>query len=288
MKVIKGLAIFSLIAMGFGACFDPPEYPITPTIEFNRIEYMDAAYDTLRLFIDFKDGDGDLGLETDDPIYRSAPFNDAFFYQEDNGELSQLTSSSVSTQLLDIIDIPDPSKGKLVFPRTRKKAEYADDVPPWVFPYVCTNFNERTILIKKDDEAVLDNFTERVPVTFSGVDYLQITDTLYFEPNPTHYNIEVRFYIKNGNDYDLYDWRTDGCDRSKNVGQTFDARFPFLTEGGSTLEGTLRYNMISLGFKEVFGNKTLRLEIKIRDRALHESNTIVTRDFSLLEILKKK
>jgi hypothetical protein len=287
MKVIKGLAFCSVIAIGFGSCFDPPEYPTTPTIEFKKIEYVDAAWDSLFLYIDFKDGDGDLGLKSGDPLYRSAPFNDAFFYQENNGSLKQLTTYSLSTQILDIIDIPDPNLGDLVFPRTKKKALYSDDVPNYIFPYTCTNFNFRTILIEESDAAAIDNLTQRKEFIFEGVKYLEITDTLYFDPNPNHYNIEVRFYVKNGEDYDLYDWRSDGCNRATNVGQTFDARFPFLSEDENTLEGTLKYGMYSLGFKETFGNKTLRLEVRIRDRALHESNVLVTRDFNLLDILKK-
>jgi hypothetical protein len=287
MKVIKGLAFFFLIVIGIGSCFDPPEYPTTPIIEFSKIEYVDAAWDSLFLYIDFKDGDGDLGLKTDDPVYRSAPYNDAFFYQENNGSLRQLSTYSLSTQVPDIIEITDPASGDLVFPRTKKKAMYADDVPNYAFPYTCTNFVYRSILIEEADAAVLDNVTPRKAVTFEARNYIEITDTLYFDPNPNHYNIEVRFYTKNGEDYDLYDWRSDGCNRVTNVGQTFDARFPVLSEDQNTVEGTLKYGMYSLGFKETFGNKTLRLEIQIKDRALNKSNLVVTPDFSLLEILKK-
>jgi hypothetical protein len=286
MKVIKGLAFFSVIAIVFGSCFDPPEYPITPVIEFKKVEYVDAAWDSLFLYIEFKDGDGDLGLKTDAPEYRSAPFHDAFFYQENNGSLRQLSTISLSPQISDILVIDDPASGDLVFPRTRKKALYADDVPNYTFPFTCTNFVYRSILIEDTDAAVLDNITPRKEVTFDGKKYLEITDTLYFDPNPNHYNIEVRFYVKNGDTYDLYDWRSDGCNRVTNVGQTFDARFPELSEDENTVEGTLKYGMYSLGFKETFGNKTLRLEIQIKDRALHLSNRIITRDFTLLEILK--
>lgn len=292
MKIIKGLAFFSAIAIVFGSCFDPPVYPNTPEIEFDDIEYVDAQRDSLFLYINFKDGDGDLGLDPSDPKYRSFPFNDAFYYQENNGQLRQLFSIVEPESEKDVIIIDDPTSGDLVFPRTRKKAAYSGVVPPFTHPYFCTDFVRRSILIELADSAALDKIAKTQSITqvkYSNIDFLELTDTLYFQPNPDHYNIEVDFFVKNGNDYVEYDWRKDGCDRITYTGQSFDARFPMFTDKeGSTLEGNLKYGMYSLGFKEIFGNKTLRLEITIKDRARNKSNKIVTKDFTLLEILKKK
>ena len=53
-----------------GSCFDPPQYSPVPLIEFDNIVFKDvtdpAASDSLILTIRFKDGDGDLGLSTDE------------------------------------------------------------------------------------------------------------------------------------------------------------------------------------------------------------------------------
>jgi len=60
--------IFSLlIILGFSACQKPPEYDNTPFIsQAADTEYIDVdAFDTLRIHLNFKDGDGDLGLEID-------------------------------------------------------------------------------------------------------------------------------------------------------------------------------------------------------------------------------
>jgi len=56
-----------VMAVALNACFKAPEFPITPEITFNDIVFKDvsglATADTLILTINFKDGDGDLGLD---------------------------------------------------------------------------------------------------------------------------------------------------------------------------------------------------------------------------------
>lgn len=47
------------------------------------------------------------------------------------------------------------------------------------------------------------------------------------------------------------------------------------------LEGTLEYALTSVGLKATFGAKTLRLKIRIRDRAPNVSNEIQTEPFRL-------
>jgi len=59
---------------------------------------------------------------------------------------------------------------------------------------------------------------------------------------------------------------------------------PILTDKSRPLEGIIDYSMVSSGFMLLFGNKTLRLEVTIYDRALNSSNTVVTDDFKLEEI----
>ena len=50
------------------------------------------------------------------------------------------------------------------------------------------------------------------------------------------------------------------------------------------LEGEINYSMVSGGFSAIFGNKTLKLEVTIYDRALNASNTMETPEFRLEEI----
>jgi hypothetical protein len=287
MKISKGLAIFSLLCVVLSSCFDPPEFPSTPTIEFDKVQFVDAATDSLILYLKFKDGDGDLGLDNSDPKYINYPFNNTFFFQEHNGLLDTLytttTQSQGSNQLpYEILNIPNAANGKLVFPRTRKKPAYGT-LPT----YNCVDYEYlvgRNLLIKQADYAVLDKIvriTDTLKSTQTGLFYYQIQDTLLVATNPNHYNIEIDFLVKRGdNDFVEYDFRKEGCT------QSYDGRFPILAERSGALEGTLRYTMNSVGFVNIFSIKTLKLRIQIKDRALHRSNVIETPEFTLDKIRK--
>jgi hypothetical protein len=67
MKALKGILLFG-ISMGVTACFDPPEFPTTPEIDFEGIYFREARAvgerDTLMLTISFRDVNGDLGIIT--------------------------------------------------------------------------------------------------------------------------------------------------------------------------------------------------------------------------------
>ncbi|HEY9487315.1 MAG TPA: hypothetical protein VIQ51_03240, partial [Chryseosolibacter sp.] len=128
MKLIKGLGLLSFLAIITGSCFDPPEFPVVPQIVFDRVEFINSTdpsdFDTINLYIKFKDGNGDLGFNSDD---LSDPFHSANFYQENNGEIEPLTTVSgfIGRNEFDLLQIADPQKGKLVVFRTRKKPEYS-------------------------------------------------------------------------------------------------------------------------------------------------------------------
>lgn len=278
MKILKALIVF-LTMIYLGSCFDPPEFPIVPEIEYNRIEFVDAQTDSLILYIDFKDGDGDLGIDNQDLFYNSYPFNNLFFFQENNGKLDTLYTTIVTFQgnQYEVLDIPNPAQGKLVFPRTRKKPEYRTLLPA----FNCADYEyqfERNLIIEHDDLAALDNkvqFTDTLRPTNAPVFY-QIQDTLYTQVNPDHYNIEVDFYVDNGSGLTEFDWRRQFCT------QSFDGRFPPLSEReGVALEGTLRYAMNSVGLTELFSVKPLQLEVQIKDLARHRSRRIKTDIFTL-------
>jgi hypothetical protein len=294
MKLIKGLALLSFSLLVFGACFDPPEFPVVPQIEFDRVEFIDAAdpsvVDSLNLYLNFRDGDGDLGLSESDVM---PPFNDVFLYQENNGALTPLSTISgyVGANEFDLLVIPDPSKGKLVTVRTREKPEYS--FLPALNP-ACPDYETlagkvgsttpgdaigRRLLILKSDRAVLDPMVQIVDSIASegAIKYYQIKDMVYFAPNQDHYNIEVDFFIKDPAEpggFREFDWRKEFC-------TTFDGRFPVFSDKLNSIEGNLRYSMTSLGFTTLFSIKTLKLRVTIKDRALNTSNTIETPEFRL-------
>ena len=300
MKLIKGLGPLSFLALMVGACFDPPEFPVVPHIEFEDIEFIPARqpgdFDSLNLYLHFKDGDGNLGFYGEDDI--DSPYHDVFFYQENNGNIEPLTTrfGFLEGREYHLLEIPDPSKGDLVTYRTRQKPEYST-LPP---PVTCPGSNNiymknyeylggapepekpadgRWLLIRAEDKSALDPRTRLVD-SLPKVNpvFYQIRDSLYFTHNPAHYNIEVQFLIKDlqaPGGYTVFDWRDELC-------TTFDGRFPVFSDGENSIDGTLRYSMTSLGFKVLFSIKTLKLRVRIQDRDLNYSNWMETPEFTLI------
>jgi hypothetical protein len=108
----------------------------------------------------------------------------------------------------------------------------------------------------------------------------RVIDTVYYQKNPYYTNIDVEFWVKDGNDFKLFDWEKEFCTIS------FDQRFHILSDDVSPLSGNLQYSMVTSGMKTVFGTQTLKLKVRIRDRALNESNVIETPEFTLDKIKK--
>ncbi len=111
-----------------------------------------------------------------------------------------------------------------------------------------------------------------------------VEDTVYYERNPNYYNIFVQFFVKqNDGTFLEFNWLT--AFRYPNCGFAYHGRLPILSknlEKQIPLEGTIRYDLTSKGFKALFGAKTLKLRFWIQDRALNLSNISETNEFNLL------
>ncbi len=234
----KWMAIIALGVVLLAACFEPPQYAIIPTIEFDKIIFKDIANssepDSLILTITFKDGDGDLGI---DPSETNPPFNDKYYLR-----------------------FPD---GSYVTYATKRTDPRFDTLPAFVHPYNCINWEVKTVNSK--------------------------LDTFYIQLNPDHYNIFVKYFVKNNDgSFKEFDWQKEFF--YPNCGIPFHGRFPILSKdlGRKTpLDGSIRYGMASTGFLILFSIKTLKLEVVIQDRMFHKSDTITTPEFTLLSIKQK-
>jgi hypothetical protein len=75
---VLGLGLASL---SFSSCLSAPDYPVEPSIDFKSVAIglnptgPRTAIDTLKFSVDFRDGDGDLGLSDSD--IKVAPYNAA-------------------------------------------------------------------------------------------------------------------------------------------------------------------------------------------------------------------
>ncbi len=127
MHLIRGFALFAIILTGVSACFNPPEFPVEPQIEFESIEYkeygtgFDTEFDSLILTISFKDGDGDLGL---DPSENDEPYNNKFYFI---------------------------AGGQYITYETKRTNPNYDTLPAFVKPYNCINWE-----IYKENNVVKD------------------------------------------------------------------------------------------------------------------------------------
>jgi hypothetical protein len=110
------LALFSVIT----GCFEAPNFPDTPSIDFENVEFKQGAsiFDSLIISIHYEDGDGDLGLDQsfdNDPRY--AP-----------GSFVQFADQN----FVSVKDIGTPLSGVPGF----------DVAPPFIRPYSCVNWVE--------------------------------------------------------------------------------------------------------------------------------------------------
>ena len=303
MKAIRSTILFGIGLICFGACLNEPEFDNSPQITFESISFQKGSggvRDSLKVTINFKDGDGDLGQATDST---SPPYHQLNFFANDNGQLSPIPGTLISNFSLYrfrnskktpkkpsyYVEPPDAKRpGELI---TLASANQGFLLPPFESPYDCAandesylneNQNPDTIYIFRDfkyiirDKATIVDSLERIdnPNEY----YYAVVDYFYLKTNPAFYNIKVQFFIKNTDgSYTEYDWKKELC-------ATFDGRFPILAQKERPLEGTLTYSMTSVGFLTTFGSKTLKLRITIFDRALNSSNSVDTDDFRLDEI----
>lgn len=71
MRSIVGSVLVFLVIVGLDGCFTAPVYPVTPQISLIDLKFgkgTKALFDSIKLVINFKDGDGDLGLTSDDTL----------------------------------------------------------------------------------------------------------------------------------------------------------------------------------------------------------------------------
>jgi hypothetical protein len=257
MKTIWRLAIGFFLPAFAISCFNPPEYPVIPEIDFENISFIDVPDgstlsdgtlipDTLILKVNFKDGDGDLGLSDDDLQLsdETAKYAERFYFDKSGQKWVTDDASALGSDFLRY---------------SSKKSPPFDTLPNFVSPYDCINWE---ILTKTTGTTTVN------------------TDTVYFQLNPNHYNIFVDFLINDNGTYEEYDFRKELC-------TTYDGRFPILSKDLSQknpLQGTIRYAMEGTGFKFIFSIKTMKLRVRIQDRALNKSNIIETDPFTLSSI----
>jgi len=305
MKLVRSALLFVISVVLFSACFNPPEFSNSPFIEYKGIWLGKTVHneDSLVITLSFKDGNGDVGLNPTNPAHADSPYHDVNFFTNKAGQKSPLSATLVKNfsgyalgegkktpkEPSYFMRTPSKDSGPLIAFRDRDQGVSA--LPPYAESYKCAANSESylnqndtpdTIYIWKDDKHLIRDKTTKVDSLYrinNREEYFYAdVDYFYMQPNPGQYDIYVKFFIKNNDGgYTEYDWAKEFC-------ANYNGRIPILTDKQRPLEGIIDYSMVSSGFLVIFGNKTLRLEVTIYDRALNSSNTVVTNDFRLEDI----
>ena len=249
MKSLKSQISIILLTLGLSACFDPPTFPEIPVIEFNSLEYIDneLTVDSLMLRFDFEDGDGDIGLNSEDLLTPYHPFN---IIVDSEDTIVTLNTESVVPPLYEV----DPRGTRRLFSETDNRPVF--------------NCNDYQI-------TTYDFFG-------LGGDDL---DTFYISKNEFHNNMHIDFYKKQNGQYSLVNFSSQfndaQCINWDGRIPVFDSE-----NLGKSINGTISYALISSGFPIVLRNDTFKLEFYIYDRQLNKSNVVETRDFTLPDITR--
>lgn len=257
IKYFSPILLSVCILFVLNACYEIPSFPDTPAIGFEKVEFYDISSgpDSLLITISFTDGNGDLGLSSDetDIKYRDV---DYLFESVD----SQLTPDEVVTPR----DVGRDLTNFTGYPSSENINDLEFTVvPPYELPYSCTHWFIRP-----------------------KIEGTEIQDTVFFIPNRNQFNIFVDFLFRevNQSEFQKFDWL--GSDEFDNCGVPIDGRFPILQKSGdgAAIEGRLKYGFVSFGLIPLFDDRILKLRIQIQDRALNKSNIVESPEFTLKEI----
>lgn len=303
MKPIKS-ALFFVVISGFAfSCFDPPEFDDSPSIKFESKKFDNKKTsqddDILSITISFRDGDGDLGL--DNLLALDSPYQAINFLANDNGNLEPVSAFLISdfsnyrykkaryTPRDASYYIARPAKPvtELI---TYESRNQGFSLPPLDGQYTCvankeSYLNENsapdTVFISRNASYFIRDNVQIVDTLVSKTDpsdwYYVVKDFFYVNVNERHTNIKVQFYYSDNGTFVEYDFRKENC-------QTFDGRFPLLSDDNRALEGSITYDIKSSGLYDLLGDRLIILKVSVMDRAGRSSGTIETEPFRLDDI----
>lgn len=285
------------------ACVDAPEFDTSPRIEYEGLYFGKSpnGEDSLVVSVSFQDGDGDLGFGTG-PDVLDSPYHQINFFANDNGQMRAVPSTLIQTfagysykssgktpgNPSYFVHTPAGQVGELLTLASRNDGF---SLPPFSRPYDCYINEEAYLNEQQEPDTVFiwknDGYLIRDPLTIADTlvrngdpsqYFYAVVDYFYIRENPYYYNFKVEFLVKNPDDsFDEYDFRKEFC-------ETYDGRFPTITDRARALDGIINYSMVSSGFSPTFSIKTLKLAVTIYDKALNESNRVETPEFTLSEL----
>lgn len=116
----------------------------------------------------------------------------------------------------------------------------------------------------------------------TGISNVLVTaDTFLIERNERYYNIFIKTFYKPPGEDNFIEYKWEDAPYY----QTFDGRFPILNteDYDRPINGTLSYNLVSLGFRGIFRNYPMYIETYILDRAGNKSNVIQSEPIQIIQ-----
>lgn len=240
--------LFILVLIIFSSCNPTPNFPDNPVISLENIYFVEGNTDSLVVSLSFEDGDGDLGLNT-----INYPFHEFNYYSSVDGkELHKKASESSGKTIIDFL--PE------LITFAHKRTGEIDTLPPYTEPFSCTRWKTNAVI---------------PPFVFE--------DTLYYQRNPSYYNIFITFLVKEtvNSKFEVLDFDQIGC-----AFNSYNGRFPRMLDEDNekALEGVITYKMPGILLSDILERKIIKLKIQVFDRALNRSNVVETQEFILSEI----
>lgn len=246
-KLIKYFFVLISIPILFG-CYREQEISEVPYIEFRNLSYIPGqSYDSLVLSFYFEDGDGDVGLFSEETF---PPFHPFDYVIDSEDSIVTLNSDS-------------PPPYRLVTPGTGEEEFFSEvDNRP---AYNCDDY--AIIAIGQGEEAIDTFFIKKNEYHFNlHLKFLRKVNGVYRE-------VDLESAFGTSNCTISFDGRIPVFDE-----ETLDAKRP--------VRGTITYPMTSGGFPFIFGNDEFKIEFYIYDFERNMSNITSTPDLTLLGITK--
>ncbi len=257
MRWIRNFIGCLILMWVVGACLKQPENSVIPAIQLLSIDFkheFPAAADTLIVTLKFTDGDGDLGLNSDDSV--------------------------IFTSDTEYVDITTPYY--FVYDTLKNSVWYYTHSNNAKLPsgYKYVNYASKRLIHTDPFDTLPD------AINCKNWEYRSNpADTLYIQHNPYAYNFFMDIYEKNPDGtYTLFDPATYFTSLEQCSSNVFDGRFPIMSSDlgkKSSLDGNITYKYQSAALFLIFRTKTLKLKVHILDRAFHASNVVESDDFTI-------
>ena len=238
--------LIALVLISFNSCNRPPELPDEPIISFERIEFEI--------------------LNQGDPLFERNELRLTFNVSDGNGDLG-LDGSDGENNI-------GPYRRYTLVTENGIPVEFGQR--PFDPPFTCLDY-----VIEDSENSDLNGDED-------------LLDTLRIEFNQAQFNLDVDFFVKVNGQFEEVEMRAQplfSANQQTLCGVSFDGRFPclssednpcdFVSGNNRPIEGEVTYAMSSGVFLPIFRTDTIKLEFRIRDRALNESNLAETPEFTL-------